>query len=307
MTDTPSAAPGWYRDAQGEMRYWDGHAWTGHTASNYRAAPTLGNPAPGAPTAPTTAFNVVDEIGGRPWRSRWQFWLAITVATFLAIGAIGNATTDNSTENASSTTAPTSPGPTSSTEPTKPPIELLYVTNQKDGDSWDASDGKEYRLGLINTPERNEQCGSEATAFTRQFLESGFTANAYSTDTYGRTVAEVFDQDGESLNVALAKSGLGDGRYLEQFRHENPDLGRRLDSALASAATPDCRKAVAPAPLVNKPSAAPKAASDCMPGYSPCLPIVDDLDCGDIGRPVKVTGDDPYRLDRDKDGTGCDS
>jgi hypothetical protein len=41
-----------------------------------------------------------------------------------------------------------------------------------------------------------------------------------------------------------------------------------------------------------------------MSGYSPCLPIVADLDCGEIGHPVRVTGSDPYRLDADDDGIG---
>jgi hypothetical protein len=45
---------------------------------------------------------------------------------------------------------------------------------------------------------------------------------------------------------------------------------------------------------------------DCMAGYSPCLPITGDLDCGEIGHSVLVTGSDPYRLDADGDGTGCD-
>jgi hypothetical protein len=48
----------------------------------------------------------------------------------------------------------------------------------------------------------------------------------------------------------------------------------------------------------------------CEPGYRPCLPIVDDLDCDDLEssqRPVHVTGDDPYRLDADGDGLGCTS
>jgi hypothetical protein len=43
-----------------------------------------------------------------------------------------------------------------------------------------------------------------------------------------------------------------------------------------------------------------------MSGYSPCLPIVADLDCGDIDGPVSVTGSDPHRLDADGDGIGCD-
>ena len=47
----------------------------------------------------------------------------------------------------------------------------------------------------------------------------------------------------------------------------------------------------------------------CQAGYSPCLPVVDDLNCGDIPdslKPIRVTGSDPYRLDVDGDGYGCE-
>lgn len=46
----------------------------------------------------------------------------------------------------------------------------------------------------------------------------------------------------------------------------------------------------------------------CEPGYNPCLPVTGDLNCDDISadkKPVRVTGSDPYGLDRDGDGTGC--
>jgi len=50
--------------------------------------------------------------------------------------------------------------------------------------------------------------------------------------------------------------------------------------------------------------------SSCHPSYSPCLPIVSDLDCSDVramGKaPVQVIGSDPYRLDGDGDGYGCE-
>ena len=32
-----------------------------------------------------------------------------------------------------------------------------------------------------------------------------------------------------------------------------------------------------------------------------------DLDCDDIGHPVRVEGADPHGLDRDGDGIGCES
>ena len=45
-----------------------------------------------------------------------------------------------------------------------------------------------------------------------------------------------------------------------------------------------------------------------MIGYSPCLPAVArTLTASEIGHPVTVTGSDPYRLDADGDGIGCDS
>jgi hypothetical protein len=49
--------------------------------------------------------------------------------------------------------------------------------------------------------------------------------------------------------------------------------------------------------------------SGCEPGYSPCLPITGDLNCSDIPdskKPIHVTGSDPYNLDSDGDGLGCE-
>lgn len=51
------------------------------------------------------------------------------------------------------------------------------------------------------------------------------------------------------------------------------------------------------------------ASKSCTPGYSPCLPRGSDLDCDEIPaskKPVRVTGSDPYRLDADNDGVGCE-
>lgn len=52
----------------------------------------------------------------------------------------------------------------------------------------------------------------------------------------------------------------------------------------------------------------------CTPGYDPCIPPGPDVDCaggrGDgpryIEGPVYVSGSDPYDLDRDRDGIGCE-
>ena len=58
-----------------------------------------------------------------------------------------------------------------------------------------------------------------------------------------------------------------------------------------------------------RPSAGSAPSAACAPGYRPCLPVKGDLDCGQIRaarKPVRVTGTDPYDLDRDRDGIGCE-
>lgn len=49
------------------------------------------------------------------------------------------------------------------------------------------------------------------------------------------------------------------------------------------------------------------ATAECAPDYAPCLPISDDLNCSEIGTQVRVVGADPYSLDADGNGIGCES
>jgi micrococcal nuclease len=50
------------------------------------------------------------------------------------------------------------------------------------------------------------------------------------------------------------------------------------------------------------------AAAGCNPNYTPCVRnAAGDLDCRDVGRRVRVVGSDPYHLDGDGDGYGCES
>jgi hypothetical protein len=61
--------------------------------------------------------------------------------------------------------------------------------------------------------------------------------------------------------------------------------------------------------IVAASSASSNTAKACAAGYSPCLPVVADLDCDqipDAKKPVRVTGTDSYGLDRDRDGLGCE-
>lgn len=69
------------------------------------------------------------------------------------------------------------------------------------------------------------------------------------------------------------------------------------------------KKAPPPPPVASAPD-----TSGCTAGYSPCLPPASDYDCagGSGDGPkytgyVTVTGSDPYDLDSDGDGAGCES
>ena len=64
---------------------------------------------------------------------------------------------------------------------------------------------------------------------------------------------------------------------------------------------------------IATPAVATAQPSNCHSSYTPCLPIVSDVDCeGGSGNgpvytgPVRVIGPDEYGLDRDGDGLGCE-
>ncbi|WP_420443129.1 excalibur calcium-binding domain-containing protein [Candidatus Poriferisodalis sp.] len=76
-------------------------------------------------------------------------------------------------------------------------------------------------------------------------------------------------------------------------------------SDIAAPATPP-----QPAPTTTEAT----EATDCHPAYVTCIPNLagDALNCSDLSssqKPVRVkqTGIDPYRLDGDRDGVGCES
>ena len=227
---------------------------------------------------------------------------------------------------AARTTAPTGAEPTATPSAGEPPVTsaLLQAAAHGDGDSWRDTAGKEYRLGMVNAPEQDECFGTEATAERRRQVAGGFRADVYSVDRYGRAVSVVTTVDGRSLNVHLARQGFVDDRYLADFRHENARLAAELDEAFAEArahgrglwSACGAGNEVAAPPPAAAPAAAPGLG--CHADYVTCIPVAgngsgnggaNDLDCGDIQGPVQARspGVDPYRLDADGDGFGCDS
>lgn len=190
---------------------------------------------------------------------------------------------------------------------------LLHAASHGDGDSWKDTAGREYRLGLVNTPEYNECYGSEATAERKRLVANGFRAQVYTTDTYGRLVSVVTTADGTNVNVWLARHGFANDKYLQQFRHENPTLATQLDAAFAAARSEGAglwSACSAGAPRLQQHETSAPSRGGCDPSYpTVCIPSPPpDLDCGDISfRRFQVLAPDPHHFDADHDGIGCES
>jgi endonuclease YncB( thermonuclease family) len=259
---------------------------------------------------------------------------AVTVAV-LATGCNGDshessvtAATVQSSPEVYETTATVPDPPTASpkaaprrTTASPPP---LYAASGGDGDSWKDTHGREYRMGLVNAPEYNECFGSAATTKRKALVARGFRASVYTTDTYGRSVSVITLPDGTNLNVWMARRGYANDTYLATYRHENPALATKLDAAFAAAKGERvglwgaCSSSSTGGSSSGTTGTTGSTSSSCHPDYVTCIPIkgdgsgngdANDLDCPDIGKLVTLrhVGVDPYRLDADGDGYGCDS
>jgi micrococcal nuclease len=245
---------------------------------------------------------------------------------------------------ATPTPAPATPRATSSAEATEGlspspelgsapigPTEVATVLSITDGDTIrvDRGFGSEpVRYIGINTPEVGDPGGSEATAENTWLLvgmEVVLEKDVSETDQFDRLLRYVWIEAGSGwifVNVELVWRGFAqaatyppDVRFADYFI--TAERGARSAGVGLWASTPLPTPAPTPLPT-PAPTALPTAApvvtpapvANCHPSYSPCLPIVADLDCPDVralaAAPVTVTGPDDYRLDGDHDGIGCE-
>jgi hypothetical protein len=85
-SETLGAAPGWYPDGFGAMRFFDGTAWTAHTQPMPPATPVA---APAAPVAATTyAAATPSHSAEQDTPFYLQGWFLVDVAFLLLIVAI---------------------------------------------------------------------------------------------------------------------------------------------------------------------------------------------------------------------------
>jgi endonuclease YncB( thermonuclease family) len=208
--------------------------------------------------------------------------------------------------------------------------ETFTVARVIDGDTIDLDNGDRVRLVQIDAPEAKGECyGRKAGKVLRQLLPVGTTIRLVrdrkldGTDRYGRLLRYVITGK-KNVNLVLVRQGAasvwfynGDrGRYAARLLSAARKAARTRTGAWgACEAELDPAGAFNPRPKVNEPppqppTAVPTTGGDCAEGYDPCLPVTGDLDCPDVEAmglaPVRVTGSDPYRLDGDGDGVGCE-
>jgi micrococcal nuclease len=216
-------------------------------------------------------------------------------------------------------------GPTGATE-------FAVVTKVVDGDTIRVDiDGTEYPVRYIgiDAPEPDatdpavKRLADAATATNTALVEGQdvyLERDVSDRDQFDRLLRNVWmiDSGGSKVLVNLELVRLGfatattfppDERYA--------DLLTSAQVAAQSEALGLWAPVSAPAPTASPAAVAtPKTlvaggdSANCHASYTPCLPIVADLDCADVrdlGKaPVTVKGPDEYRLDGDRDGLGCE-
>ncbi|MBC7462617.1 MAG: thermonuclease family protein [Thermoleophilia bacterium] len=194
-----------------------------------------------------------------------------------------------------------------------------------DGDTVRLMNGAKVRLVQIDTPEvfGGAECGgAAASAALKQQLPAGTVVRLIrdpatdATDRYGRELRYVY-RGARNLNVWMVLKGHAapyfydgeHGRYAGQImRAAQQAKAARLGLwGACPQAVLDARRGVATGRPAGTGGASDAAAGAAQLSRLPSAPAYPpDVDCGDLPGPVRVTPDDPHRLDGDGDGIGCD-
>ena len=183
--------------------------------------------------------------------------------------------------------------------------------------------GKQYHLRYIGMdapksvkPGTPVQPHALAATAANKALVDGRTVllekDVSETDRYDRLLRDVWvERDGRLVLVGLELVRTGFAQvttFPPDVKYVDALLDAERQARAAGVGLWSDGTTVPPAPAAT--GAANKSAGACHPSYSPCLPIVADLDCSDVramGKaPVRIKGPDVYRLDGDGDGLGCE-
>lgn len=205
------------------------------------------------------------------------------------------------------------------------------VTYVVDGDTVQVGGGPQIRFVGMDTPERGS-CGyNEATNRLSELIDDKTVTVVHTvgntTDKYGRELGYI-EVGGIDVGRRLIAEGFAHARYdsLDGYEHHpRQDDYRALDAATTNRCGTASRGANLPPPassplptstIPQPTTTATRSATTittpgtaCHPAYQPCLPIQRDMNCGAVGHKVRVIVPDvdPYNLDSEGDGIGCES
>lgn len=228
-----------------------------------------------------------------------------SLAAFILLLAVGCTDTNGGVDTGAGTTGPTVVETTPQSEP--PTTAVPNVEGEKLANARNSIEQAGLSL-FLETKLSHQPSGTVLS----QSLAPGEDVPAG--ETIRLVVAEAFpvipDVVGDKLSDArrtLSESGF-DVRVVREVSSQPKDT--------VISQSPQGRTEARPGRQVTIVVAKPAPSSDetnCTSGYSPCLPPASDYDCigGSGDGPeytgtVQVTGSDPYGLDSDNDGIGCE-
>jgi PASTA domain len=265
------------------------------------------------------SFPPPPEAGGKaePVWKRWWFWAAVAVVILVAAGLTNPSPNESSGGGASPVvTQSSTPQPTAVTQTTAPSAPQTARVPDVIGKRVRTAKTKVTKAGFVVQVET--KLTSAAPAGTVLYETHGgdrAEVGGIITLTVAKPPPTIPSVVGDSITKAkatLKQAGFEIGKVTQQVSSQ--PKGTVLSQSPAGGTSAQPGRAVA---LVIA-KTAPQPTSDCTPGYSPCLVEHNgaDYDCaggsGDgpyytvPGVTYRVTGSDPYGLDADNNGFGCE-
>jgi hypothetical protein len=309
---TTAPPPGWYDDPTDPhlIRYWDGVQWSPHAA-----------PRPQGWGQPRLHAAVADRspVQQRTRKVWWQRWWAIAAAVVVVLALLGSMGDDPAAPEADEPSPPgasqesseptaTEPEATKPQKSTVPPV--VGLTGRK-------AERALAEAGLVAIVAREVPSPRPTGTVLRQLRVAG--AKIREGASVGLVIAAPYPTvpGTAGMTEAAATKRLRGAGFQVAVTSEVVTSGRdgvvlRQSPMGSNQAKPHSVVTIVVASVVRP--LAPPAPSNCTPGYSPCLTPASDYDCagGSGDGPaytgfVRVTGSDPYDLDRDGDGLACES
>lgn len=100
--------------------------------------------------------------------------------------------------------------------------ELKGISRIIDGDTIELIDGTRVRLHGIDTPERNQPYGKDATRELNTLLENEVYVEVIDVDRYGRTVAALWTSNGTNVNLQMVCRGAA--WWYERYARDDAEL-----------------------------------------------------------------------------------